>query len=310
MDPSAAAIYPNEDNFVMLPSGRRLGYAEYGDPDGRPLIFLHGTPSSRVMFRLGDRAAREAGVRLIAPDRPGLGLSDPHSNRTIPDFADDVASLADHLSLGRFPLAGLSGGGPYAAACGVRLGDRLTALGLVSAMAPVASPAIRKHLTARYSVIYGIGRRSRLMTALGTKLFRRAFAGNPDRVMRFAMSAMTGPDREILADDRTRGCLIASAEDAFSQGTSGPVTELALMSRAWGFEPSDIPVPTFLWHGEADTVVPAAFGRWLAERIPDCRARFIPGAGHFWIAANGAEVLGTLTAGASSESGPEPRPAA
>ena len=294
MDPSAAAIYPNEDNHVMLPSGRRLGYAEYGDPAGRPLIFLHGTPSTRVMFRLGDRAAKEAGVRLIAPDRPGLGLSDLDPRRTIPDFADDVASLADRLSLGRFPLAGISGGGPYAAACGARLGGRLTALGLVSAMAPVVSPAIRKHLNARYSVIYGIGRRSRLMTALGTKLFRRTFAGNPDRVMRFAMSAMAGPDRDILADDWTQACLIASAEDALSQGTSGLVTELALMSRAWGFEPSDISVPTFLWHGEADTIVPAAFGRWLAERIPDCRTRFIPGAGHFWIVANGAEVMRRL----------------
>ena len=295
MDPSDAAAYPDEDNLAVLPSGRRLGYAEYGDPAGRPLIFLHGTPSSRVMFRLGDRAAREAGVRLIAPDRPGLGLSDPDPNRTILDFADDVASLADRLSLDRFPLAGVSGGGPYAAACGARLGGRLTALGLVSAMAPVASPAIRKHLKARYSVIYGLGRRSRLMTALGTKLFRRIFAGNPDRVMRFAMSAMAGPDRDILADAWTRTCLIRSAEDAFSQGASGLAAELRLMSRAWGFEASEIPVPTFLWHGEADTVVPAAFGRWLAERIPDCRARFIPRAGHFWIAANGAEVLETLT---------------
>lgn len=300
MDPSAAATYPNEDNLVMLPSGRRLGYAEYGDPAGRPLIFLHGTPSTRVMFRLGDRGAKEAGVRLIAPDRPGLGLSDPDPNRTIPDFADDVASLADHLSLGRFPLAGISGGGPYAAACGARLGGRLTALGLVSAMAPVASPAIRKHLKARFSVIYGLGRRSRLMTALGTKLFRRTFARDPDRVMLFAMSAMTGPDRDILADDWTQACLISSAEDALSQGTSGLVTELALMSRAWGFEPSDISVPAFLWHGEADTVVPAAFGRWLAERIPDCRTRFISGAGHFWIVANGAEVMRMLTGPAAS----------
>lgn len=294
MDPSAAATYPNEDNLVMLPSGRRLGYAEYGDPAGRPLVFLHGTPSTRMMFRLGDRAAREAGVRLIAPDRPGLGLSDPDPNRTIPGFADDVASLADHLSLGRFPLAGISGGGPYAAACGARLGNRLTALGLVSAMAPVVSPAIRKHLNARYSVIYGLARRSRLMTALGTKLFRRTFARDPDRVMRFAMSAMTGPDRDILADDWTRGCLVGSAEDALSQGTSGLVTELRLMSRAWRFEPSDISVPTFLWHGEADTIVPPAFGRWLAERIPDCRTRFIPGAGHFWIVANASEVMRRL----------------
>ena len=304
MDPAAAATYPNEGNLVMLPSGRRLGYAEYGDPDGQPLIFLHGTPSTRVMFRLGDRAAKEAGVRLIAPDRPGLGLSDPNPNRTILDFADDVASLADHLSLDRFPLAGVSGGGPYAAACGARLGDRLTALGLVSAMAPVASPAIRKHLKARYSVIYGLGRRSRPMTVLGTKLFRRTFARDPDRVMRFAMSAMTGPDRDILADDWTRGCLIASAEGAFSQDTSGLVTELLLMSRAWGFEVSDISVPTILWHGEADTVVPAAFGRWLAERIPDCRARFIPGAGHFWVVTDAAEVMRRLATGASSESGP------
>jgi pimeloyl-ACP methyl ester carboxylesterase len=96
--------------------GRKLGYAEFGDPDGAPVIALHGTPGSRLMFALADQAARERGLRLIAPERPGYGLSDAKDFPTLHDAAADIISLADSLNLKDFALIGVSGGGPFAIA--------------------------------------------------------------------------------------------------------------------------------------------------------------------------------------------------
>ena len=110
-----------EDRFLGLPDGRRLGYTEFGDPLGIPLCAFHGTPGSRFMFRLVHETARRLGLRIIAPDRPGFGLSDYQENRTLADWADDVRALADKLGLARFGVAGISGGGPYVAACAALL---------------------------------------------------------------------------------------------------------------------------------------------------------------------------------------------
>ena len=101
---------------VRLADGRTVVYAEHGDVDGIPLIALHGTPGSRINWRTADASARAHGLRLIAPDRVGCGLSDPKPGRTIVGAAVDVAELADLLGIDRFFVIGLSGGGPHAAA--------------------------------------------------------------------------------------------------------------------------------------------------------------------------------------------------
>jgi pimeloyl-ACP methyl ester carboxylesterase len=114
---------------IELRDGRQLGYAEWGDSAGGPLLFFHGWPGSRLEGRLGDEAAKTCRVRLIALDRPGMGLSDFQSRRALVDWPDDVVQLADALGLERFAVLGISGGGPYAAACAWKLSDRLTHAG-------------------------------------------------------------------------------------------------------------------------------------------------------------------------------------
>ena len=100
----------------MLPDGRRVACAEYGDPGGLPVLALHGTPGSRLMFALADRAARERCIRLIAPERPGYGLSDYRHSESLAHIAEDLSAVADAYELGRFAVIGVSGGGPYAVA--------------------------------------------------------------------------------------------------------------------------------------------------------------------------------------------------
>jgi pimeloyl-ACP methyl ester carboxylesterase len=140
------------DSTIQLSDGRRLGCAEFGDRAGAPVIYFHGWPGARVEARLGDYAARVSGVRLLAIDRPGMGLSAFQPGRAFVDWPDDVLEVAASLGLDRFAVLGISGGGPYAAACAWKLADRLTNAGILSSLAPFDVPGATA----------GMGRRNRL----------------------------------------------------------------------------------------------------------------------------------------------------
>ena len=125
------------DGRIRLADGRRLGYAEYGDPEGKPLFYCHGFPASRLEAALLDPSARKAGVRVVAADRPGCGLSDFQPDRRIGDWPGDVVELAGALGIDRFAVVGVSGGGPYALACARKIPQRLTAAAVVCGLGPV-----------------------------------------------------------------------------------------------------------------------------------------------------------------------------
>jgi pimeloyl-ACP methyl ester carboxylesterase len=281
----------NQDNILVLADGRRLGYASYGDPKGWPLLFFHGTPGSRVMARFAAPKARELGVRLIAPERPGFGLSDVQPQRMLLDWGEDVEALANHLHLRRFALAGVSGGGPYVLACAWKMGPRIAVAGVISGLAPV--DRVRRDLS----------RSQRLAAALVSRvplgnlvlgLLARSIRRRPDLIIRAMGLVADRRERKILSQPEVRRTQIDGIIEAFRQGTQGTASELALGCRPWGFEVGEIQVPIHLWHGEADAMVPVGMGRYLAAHLPRCRARFIPGVGHLWIFEGYEEIFREL----------------
>ena len=122
-----------QNQQIKLPAGRALGYAEYGAPEGIPVFYFHGFPSSRLDWQLvnDDAVLLDLNVRVIAPDRPGYGLSDYKSGRKMVDWPADVLELANALQIDRFAVLGISGGGPYAASCAAGIDDRLIKTGIV-----------------------------------------------------------------------------------------------------------------------------------------------------------------------------------
>src|SRR5580658_2180599 len=119
------------DQAVQLADGRALGYAEYGPAGGPPLFVFHGLPGSRLA--VPEMWPGEPGpVRVIAPDRPGLGTSTPQPGRRLTDWAGDVRQLADALGIRQFAVAGFSGGGPHALAVAHALPGRVTAVGSIA----------------------------------------------------------------------------------------------------------------------------------------------------------------------------------
>ncbi len=274
-----------------LADGRRLGYAVYGAPEGRPLLFFHGTPGSRMMAGFAAAAAHRCGIRLVAPERPGYGLSDPQPGRVLLDWPEDVRQLTDSLGLQRFALVGVSGGGPYAAACAWRLPERVTALGLVSSLAP--REELDQPLPWSRRLLALILRHPRLTTPF-LAVLAKAVRRQPEQLLHVLLPLAPREDRLLLARPDIRHLQLDGLVQACRQGAQATAQDLAIFTQPWGFSLSAIRVPTYLWHGGRDQVVPVTMGRCLAARISGCRARFLNDAGHLWIFEGYEEVLQTL----------------
>ena len=98
------------DKTITLIDGRILGYAEYGDSLGFPIFYFHGGQESRLSSKFMDSAALRLNIRLISPDRPGIGISTFQANRRFIDWGNDISQLADSLGLSKYSVFGLSGG--------------------------------------------------------------------------------------------------------------------------------------------------------------------------------------------------------
>ena len=122
--------------LLDLPDGRTLCFAEWGDPEGFPVVALHGTPGNRLNRHPDSEQYVRAGARIITYDRAGYGASTRRPGRSVVDSVEDVAALVDHLGIGRFSVTGGSGGGPHSLAVAARLGDRVVRARCAVGIAP------------------------------------------------------------------------------------------------------------------------------------------------------------------------------
>ena len=280
-------------------TGRRLGYQVYGNPSGPPVFYFHGVPGSRLEAALIRCEAQAAGVRLIAVDRPGMGLSSYQCGRRILDWPREVASLADRLGLAgeRFGVVGMSGGAPYAAACALRIPQRLTHVAIVSGHAPMGAPGVcpgdddkmielvarRPHLAEK---VFGLADR---------RLDRR-----PDKVLRWATNSWTEDDtRLVLCDPTHRRMLLANLRAATACGVEGIITDIQLLAGCWGFRLRDIHgVGVSIWQGGCDPVVTPSMGRYFQSQIAGSELTVLPGAGHVSnLKTQAVEILTRAAAG-------------
>ena len=294
MPDAASPTEPRSDLTVTLPDGRLLGYAEYGDPSGATIFGFHGTPGSRLMFSLAHPAALDLGIRLIAPERPGFGISTYQRGRTLASYAIDIADFADALGIGQFAVAGVSGGGPYAAACAALLPDRVSALGLVSPVGPMAGAEKPASIGKGHYFAFRVTPRLPPLLAAVFCIGRYAFLYAPNAIYGFILSRASSSDWKILSRGEVRRNLLRGVAEGCRPGIGAGMQEMGLFSRPWDVPFQAIKAPAFHWQGMADRNVSIAASLGLAERVPNCRTRRIENAGHYWIFDNIAEVLRTL----------------
>jgi pimeloyl-ACP methyl ester carboxylesterase len=281
------------DQQIQLADGRKLGFDEYGPVDGSPVFYFHGTPSSRIEGSLfGSQALAEAlHIRLIIPDRPGMGLSNYLPGRRIGDWPADVAALAAHLGLDRFAILGYSGGGPYALACAQAIPEHLARVAVVSGAGPLDQPGLADGIPAANLRFLYMARdhpwRSRLM--LRSMGFITRFAGK--RMTANANAGLPESDRLILSRPEMQGQFLKMVQEALRQGPRGAQHDSCLMVSPWDFRPQDIRMHVELWHGEQDRNAPPAMGRFVAGLIPDSRIHFSPDDGHLSLIANQLEGI-------------------
>jgi len=279
------------DRVLRLADGRALGFRIYGDADGTPLLFLHGTPGSRLKFVIGHETGKELGLALVAPDRWGYGLSDVPAKPSLVTFAADMAALMDYLGYRRFAVGGISGGGPYAATVGACLARRVSALALISPVGPIADAGCAASLPALQRFSFTVLPSLPVVTAGIFGIFRWSLVRAPWLAGQLATLRSGRSDKQLIAQPQICERLLGSFREGLRPGLRGPVTDLALFSRPWAVDLADIVAPARLWVGTADTAVPLVAARALAQRIRGCQCEELVGEGHFWIAANYARVL-------------------
>ena len=281
---------------IQYKNGRRLAFAEFGNPDGTPVFLFHGLLGTRL-YRYPDDALTESlGIRLITVDRPGLGMSDIQPDRTLLDWPDTVADIADVLKIERFVVLGHSAGGPYAAACAFKLPDRVRKASIVAGFPPIDQPKILRQLGLPLRGLYRIVRNAPWLVKIALRIFWRLNGRRHDNesVLQAILKPFPEPDQELFSDPDLRDMMLDNIEELRSSGSVGYAEEMVLLSRPWGFQPEQINVPVSLWWGESEIQFPIGIAQHLASAIPNSQLHTIPNAGHYLIFSHWKEILSDL----------------
>jgi len=268
--------------IITLPEGRELDLEVSGPADGIPLVFHHGTPGSVRQFRAIQRGAHDRGLRLVTFSRAGYGVSTRQPGRRVVDAAADVAAVLAHLGAPRCVVAGWSGGGPHALATGARLPEQVAGILCIAGVAPYAAEGL--------SFLDGMGQQNIDEFGLALKgeaAMRPSFEADAVGLRDTDAAGIIGEmstllpdvDRAVLTDEFGQD-MAAHFAEGFRVGVDGWIDDDLAFVAPWGFELAEIAVPTFVWQGSEDLMVPFTHGQWLVAHIPGVSARLQQGQGH------------------------------
>jgi pimeloyl-ACP methyl ester carboxylesterase len=283
----------NPENMIKLRDGRGIGYAEYGDPNGVPVLHFHGFPSSRFEGCRNeyDEITSRLKIRVIVIERPGYGLSDFKKGRTIVDWPDDVIEFADSLHLDRFSVIGMSGGGPYSAACAWKIPQRIIKAGIVSGVSPLHFKGAFEGMNKSDRLAYKLALRAPWLLRLVYWWVGRDLKRNPAKFFSQYVKEFPVPDQLVFEQSDISEMFYKMGSEAFRTGPLGVTWDTILLTHPWGFSLKDITIPVYLWQGEMDNMVPPAQGRYLTENIPDCHSTFYKDEGHISLLTNHYEEI-------------------
>ena len=276
-------MIPLRDEIFIRRNGQRVAFSEYGDTNGEPVMFCHGWPSSRLMAQFTHDAARELGVRMISPDRPGIADSSFVAKRRLLDWAPLVTELAGFLKLERFRVLGISGGAPYAYALAWAMPERVRAVAVVSGAPNIAELNDHSGLLVLYRwLMFADQRLPAPLCRFGFRLARPFLSLRPPRRSRPWLLKFLQPcDADSLRDELAFEACFESQRRAWKTSAEGVLADAQLFAQPWGFSLSELRVPVRLWHGDSDRSFSLGVAREMAEKIPHCNLRVIERAGHY-----------------------------
>jgi len=285
---------------IPLSDGRDLEVEVTGPEDGPVLLFHHGTPGASRQFEGMAAEAHARGHRLVTWSRAGYGSSTRRRGRSVADEVDDALAVLDHLGADRCVVAGWSGGGPHALACGALAPERVRAVLCISGAAPYDAEGL--------AFLDGMGQENHeeFGAALEGEQSLRSYleAARPellsvtaDQIHEQLVTLLPPVDTASLSGG-FGDFLAQEFRQAVSVGVDGWLDDDLAFTRPWGFDLATIGVPTYLWQGSDDLMVPFAHGRWLVEHIPGVVAHLEEGEGHLSIGIGAmGRMLDELLAG-------------
>ena len=222
--------YQDRLELLILPDGRKLAYTEFGKPDGFPVLFFHGAPSSRLEpLLIGDEVFTRLNVRLISPDRPGIGGSDFQPNRGFSDWSRDVISLADALGLNNFSILGNSGGGGYAAVCAAKIPERLHNVVIVSGGWQMNQPEAMNNLPLRNRLVFIVADKIPFLLKTILDMMAAPSQGEPQQQLAQLKPTLHPADYVIFQQPGKLEALNQAIREAIRQGTKGAEWDLRLL---------------------------------------------------------------------------------
>lgn len=279
--------------YVDLSDGRRIGFAEYGHPRGNPILYFHGGMSCRLDIAWAADQFAAKGLKVIAPDRPGIGLSDPSTECSLLEWAADVEELMDSLRLDEIPLLGWSLGTPYVFACAHSLPTRFSKIASVGSCSTFDSP--------EYVQEFGLFLDRFLITCPPNfrwfaKMLLSVSTKAPAHMMKGLLESEVTRSPSDLST--IRALSMREATDfiygSVYQGPDGVIDDYWAVREPWGFSLSEIGVELLLYHGEEDIIAPLSGAARLSELIPGARLTTIPKAGHFLLHTKFDQVIDSL----------------
>lgn len=270
------------EKIIQLESGAHIALDEYGDPAGMPIFFCHGWPSSRTMGVLTEEAARDLGVRIISPDRPGIRQSALQTGRKLLDWPPLLRELAQNLGIEKFRILGISGGAPYAYAAAWAMPAQVEAISVVSAAPPIDELSDHSGLFTLHRWMLALYRKR---PELLRKLFyaARPFASvrMPIRLRPMLLKLLQPCDAAVLRDSRAFEACFESQRQAWRASAEGVMADAEIYAQPWGFPLEEVRVPVRLWHGSTDRTFALRIAKEIADRLPNCKAYYVEEAGHY-----------------------------
>ncbi|GCA97592.1 alpha/beta fold hydrolase [Mycolicibacterium sp. NCC-Tsukiji] len=273
---------PKLEGNIAVGEDRQIGFAEFGNPQGRAVFWLHGTPGARRQIPTEARSfAARKNIRLIGIDRPGIGSSTPHQYENVLGFTDDLRTIADTLGINRFAVIGLSGGGPYTLATAAAMPDRVVMAAVLGGVAPlIGEDGISSGLMELAKIVRPIIEvaDTPIRWVAGSLIKLIGPFGSPALDL-YARISPDG-DRNLLSRPEFKAMFLDDLLNGSRKQLAAPFADIVVFARDWGFRLEDIKVPVRWWHGDADHIVPYAHGQHAVARIADAEMYTLPGESH------------------------------
>ena len=271
-----------ETRTVRCGNGWNASYSEYGDPDGVPVLYLHGWPGSRYEAGLVSPGLKGLNVRLIAVDRPGFGLSTEYSDRTLMETCRLLAGFTKALELNRFRILAVSGGCPFALGLASIAGESVEAISVVGGLGPTAEPALVRKMMTSNQFLLGVARWTPWATWPMLNAWRSMIPfARPDHFPKLVKPVFPESDFYVLSRPEIYFGLNLVMREAFRQSASGVYHDGRIFGKGWSLPSLPSGLPVHFWHGLADVVVPSAMSEFMAAHVENSRLSLFPSDGHF-----------------------------